>query len=332
MGGGVVKSLPGVVKATAAVLGLLALLGAAMTVARSLNADNVTTSVVSQAPQSINTESTVEEPTAVLDPTRPESADFAQPDTKAPDIQHLESVFGHVDDRGQVDYQALAADPTALDAYSSHLASLDRAAFDSWSDTEQIALLSNAYNTFTLQSIVDSLPLSRSFNLGSMAHPRGIRWISGVWDKKTWTLMGEPVTLDHIEHGILRKDYDEPRLHAALVCAAKSCPPLRHEPFTGAKLEAQLEDQMRRFVTNPAIGLAIDRAAGKVLLSKIFDWYGDDFVSRHLPADDFGDHGDKVRAVLAAATPHLDPEDQAYLREGNFSIGYLDYDWSLNEL
>ncbi len=321
--------LPGVVKLAMAGLVLLTLAGAGLFVTRVLNADD-TVSTESAAPSD---ETQPPEETSAMSNTSSLRAAADSPDANGSDdaAPLLGRVLSHVDDRGQVDYAALAQNPDDLRGYLDYLASLDRAEFDEWSDEEQIALLSNAYNAITLQSIVDALPLSRSFNLGSMAHPRGIRWISGVWDKTTWPLMGEDVTLDHIEHGVLRKDYDEPRLHAALVCAAKSCPPLRNTPFTGAALDEQFDDQMRRFVTNPAIGIAIDRKANTVGLSKIFDWYGEDFVGQHLPSSGFGAHDDKVRAVLAASAPFLDADDQAFLRRGNFSVDYLGYDWSLNE-
>ena len=309
--------IPAVAKVAAAGLALLAILGVGLLTRRAT--DNTSDVALATAPIA---------PTVATAAAMDASGRTLAMD---PQTATLARVLSHVDSQGQVAYEILADNEDDLQAYLDHLASLDRAAFDTWPDDAKIALLSNAYNAFTLQTIVDEYPLSRGFSLGSVAHPRGIRWIPGAWDKTTWTLMGEDVTLDHIEHGILRKEFDEPRLHAALVCAAKSCPPLRNEPFIATSLDAQFDDQMRRFVRSPAIGIAIDRDASEVRLSKIFDWYGEDFVSKHLPQDGYGSHSDKVRAVLAASSAYLDEGDRTYLRDGTYKVSYLDYDWSLNE-
>ena len=117
----------------------------------------------------------------------------------------------------------------------------------------------------TLQSIIDRDPLDDS-----------IRDIPGVWNRRNFTLVGEARTLDNIEHDILRKDFNEPRIHVALVCAAVSCPPLRDEPYLPEQLDAQLDDQTSRFAASPH-GFGLDRQSEKVYLSSIFKWYGQDF-------------------------------------------------------
>jgi hypothetical protein len=235
-----------------------------------------------------------------------------------------------VDDQGLVDYAALVAEPSALRSFYGSLANLAPATFASWSEQDRIAFWINAYNALTLLAIVDRWPLERT-GMKSMIHPRGIRWITGVWDRLQWTVLGQTVTLDDIEHQILRKEFIEPRIHAALVCGAMSCPPLRNTAFEGPRLDDQLDDQMERFVTNPRTGLAINRERGQVLLSKIFDWYGADFVATDLPATGYGSHAAKERATLAAASFFLSDEDRGFLEQAEYSVGYLDYDWSLNE-
>jgi len=142
--------------------------------------------------------------------------------------------------------------------------------------------------------------------------------------------MGRPMTLDGIEHGVLRKDYHEPRIHMALVCAAMGCPPLRNEPYTGERLFAQLDDQARRFLSNPA-KFRIARDAGRVYLSSIFKWFGDDFVSNYGVENAYGDHSAKERATLHFIAGYLKKSDADYLADGNYKVKYLDYDWSLNE-
>ncbi|MBI2818390.1 MAG: DUF547 domain-containing protein [Acidobacteria bacterium] len=138
------------------------------------------------------------------------------------------------------------------------------------------------------------------------------------------------MTLDGIEHEVLRKQFREPRIHVALVCAAMGYPPLRNEPFEGAKLEEQLADQTRRFLANPR-KFRIDRSQRRVYLSAIFDWYGEDFVPLFGTEERFGGHGAAERAVLHFISRHLGEADRAYLERETYALEYLDYDWSLNE-
>ncbi len=238
----------------------------------------------------------------------------------------LAKVLERVDGEGLVDYAGLKADPGDLDAYYAVIANLDREQHETWSEERQIAFWSNAYNGLTLLAIVKNYPPKRS--LASVIHPRGIRWIPGVWDKLAFTVMGQEMTLNDIEHQVLRVKYDEPRIHAALVCAAISCPPLRGEPFVADRLEEQLDDQTRRFLER---SFRIDRDAGKVYLSKILDWYGGDFVNSFEPEAGFEGHSEAQRAVLNFISGYLSEADRKYLRDGDYRIEYSSYDWSLNE-
>jgi hypothetical protein len=157
-----------------------------------------------------------------------------------------------------------------------------------------------------------------------------IRQISGVWDDLKFTIMGRPMVLDGIEHNVLRTNYHEPRIHMALVCAAMGCPPLRNEPYTSERLSAQFDDQARRFLSNPA-KFRIDRDAGRVYLSSIFKWFGDDFIPKYAVEDSYGNHSKKERATLHFVAGYLEKKDADYLASGNYDVKYLDYDWSLNE-
>ncbi|MCP3957904.1 MAG: FAD-dependent oxidoreductase [bacterium] len=238
------------------------------------------------------------------------------------------SVLERVDGEGLVDYAGLSADRGSLDATYASLATLDPAEYESWSEERQIAFWSNAYNALTLLAIVENYPIERKASVGSIMHPRGIRWIPGVWDKLSFKIMGRDMTLNDIEHQVLRVEYDEPRIHAALVCAAISCPPLRGEPFVEERLDEQLDDQTRRFLDR---SFRIDREAGKVYLSKILDWYGGDFEESYEPEEGFEGHGDAERAVLNFIAGYLDEADGEYLRSGDYDVEYSSYDWSLND-
>ena len=236
----------------------------------------------------------------------------------------------YVDDRGMVNYKGLKSDREKLDAFVRAMERLDPAVFERWSKSEQIAFWINAYNALILKTIIDNYPITPSF-FKLAVFPRHSIWhISGVWDDIKHPIMGRPMSLNAIEHETLRKDFNEPRLHVSIVCAAMSCPPLRDEPFTGKRLEAQLEDQARRFVANPQ-NFQTDRAARRVELSSIFKWFGEDFIATYGTDERFSGHGEAVRAVLSFVSRYLVSEDRDYLDTHPYSIHYTDYDWSLNE-
>ncbi len=143
--------------------------------------------------------------------------------------------------------------------------------------------------------------------------------------------MHKKTTLNGIEHSVLRAEFNEPRIHVALVCAAMGCPPLRNEPYLPDKLNDQLDNQAKKFLSSPA-KFRIDRSAGKVYLSSIFKWFGADFVKTYGTDEGFAGHGQSERAVLNFISQYLQQEDAPeYLRSGNYRIDYLEYDWSLNE-
>ncbi len=204
----------------------------------------------------------------------------------------------HVAD-GLVDYRALRAAPEELDAYLDRLAAVDEAAFRAWPPRDRMAFLFNLYNAATLRLVLDHYPVGSLRDTGS--------FLRGPWDRPVVRLFGKRITLDDLEHGILRRRYDEPRLHMALVCAAKGCPPLRAEAYTGGRLDEQLDEQARVYLASPA-GLRIDRARGEARVSALFKWYGRDFPS--------------VRAFV---------ERYSGQRLEGLALRYLDYDWSLND-
>jgi hypothetical protein len=169
-----------------------------------------------------------------------------------------------VNQRGMVYYQGLKANPQRLHAFLAALADLSPETYQKWSEPEKTALWINAYNALTLKAIIDHYPIRASL-FKSLVYPRNsIRQIPGVWDGLRFPVMGKKMTLDEIEHGVLRQEFNEPRIHLALVCAALGCPPLRTEPYEGAKLDRQLNDQARVFLANPH-KFRIDRGQGTVI-------------------------------------------------------------------
>jgi hypothetical protein len=222
---------------------------------------------------------------------------------------------------GRVDYRGLKADTAALDSYLESTAGVSEAAFNASTESEQLAFLINLYNAATLKLIIDHYPVKSIKDIGS--------FFKGPWDQPVVGLFGKTITLDNLEHDIVRKQYSEPRIHMALVCAAKSCPTLRSEAYVADKLDAQLDDQSRRFLASPA-GLRIDRGSKVVYFSSIFKWYGEDFVAGFSPPSGFSGLTKTERAVANFFSGHISPSDGDYLKAGGYSVKYLDYDWSLN--
>lgn len=209
----------------------------------------------------------------------------------------------HVNDKGVVNYTNFKKDYDELKKYLDMLSA--NAPSNKWTKEEQLAYWINAYNAFTVQLILDNHPIGSIKDLGSKIK---IPFVSDAWTIKFITIGGKKMDLNNIEHGIIRKKFDEPRIHFALVCAAKSCPPLRNEAFVAERLDAQLDDQGRDFINDKTKN---NVAKDKAQLSKILSWYGGDFTKK-MPLVEWVNKYSTVK--IDKATP----------------ISYLDYDWDLN--
>ena len=220
----------------------------------------------------------------------------------------------------QVAYAGLAKDRAQLKAVLDEYRKVTKAEFDGWTKPQQQAFLINAYNGFTVEKILTRYPEIRSIrDFGTV--------FGNPWKDKFFTLFGQPSYLDQVEHEILRKDgvYDDPRVHVAVVCASIGCPMLRNEAYTADRLEGQLEDSMRRFLSDRKRN-RYDPQARKLQVSKIFDWYGKDFERGHKGYN-------SVKGTLAKYAEQLadKPEDRALVREQKAEVAFLDYDWGLND-
>jgi hypothetical protein len=223
---------------------------------------------------------------------------------------------------GHVDYQGLMSDAKALDRYLDAAADVRKTQFNDWAESERLTFLICLYNAATLKLIVDHYPVKSIKKIGSI--------FRGPWDQPFVRLFGEIINLDNLEHDIIRKQYNEPRIHLALVCAAKGCPKLRSEAYVAERLDEQLDDQSRDYLSSPA-GLHIDRERQVVYFSSIFKWYGEDFIADYAPASEFPGLDQTERAVANFSSRYLSSSDRDYLKTGGYSVKYLDYDWSLNE-
>ncbi len=208
---------------------------------------------------------------------------------------------------GLVDYRFFQAHESELNEYLAQLAEADAARL---APSHLEALLINAYNALTIRAILD--------------HPSvtSIRQIDGVWTRLRFPVAGHRLTLDEIEHNLLRPFFRDPRIHFAVNCASLSCAPLPPWAFDGAVLDAQLEERTRAFLTNSENARLED---GLLFLSRYFDWYAEDFVSE-------GWNPRAATVSLFVARYAGSEVAEAIERGGTTSIRFTEYDWSLNAL
>ena len=208
----------------------------------------------------------------------------------------------------RVDYRALRDEAD----WNRLLASVENTELDSLrSRAAKIAFWSNAYNILAIETVVRNYPLGSIKDVGSL--------FRSVWKRDAGKIGTRSVSLDEIEHEILRP-MGEPRIHAAIVCASISCPPLRREPFTEENLETELDEALRTWLADPRKGIRINRENKTVHMSKIFDWFEEDF--------------DAAGGVIAFVTPYIAEADRAWLKRNaaDLVVEYLHYDWRLNGL
>lgn len=233
---------------------------------------------------------------------------------QSPDYDELRTLLKqNVEVSGQstkVNYSKIKKNPSILIAVTKRLSAVTPAQFKTWNQNEQISFLINSYNAYTIQLIVDHYPV------------KSIRKIGGAfgnpWKLEFFSLLGEKMNLDHIEHEILRKKYKEPRIHFALNCASIGCPPLQVEAFESAKLEQQLEAAAKHFIRSSDFNRYV-ASDNKLYLSSIFKWYGQDFGTE-----------DQLRDWIIKR--YFDnPTTEILKKIKEAKVEYLDYDWSLNE-
>jgi hypothetical protein len=205
---------------------------------------------------------------------------------------------------GRVDYTGFKNDERLLDNYLRQLAAADP---DALERSDQMALYINAYNAWTIKLILTRYP-----DVGSIKELGSI--FQSPWKKKFVKLNGKTVSLDYIEHAILRPVFKDPRVHFAVNCASIGCPPLMAEPYNGKDLENQLNGMARAFINDPKNNYLEDDT---LYVSKIFKWFGEDFGNDILGFIKSYAEGDLARKLKARPEPKIE---------------YLDYDWSLNKV
>lgn len=220
----------------------------------------------------------------------------------------------------RVSYSGMLADRASLESYLDKLSAVTSGEYQSWTRAQRLAFLINAYNAFTVELILTRYPDIDSIKeLGSL--------FRSPWKRRFFTLLGEQRHLDDLEQDLIRAPgvFDEPRIHFALNCASIGCPMLRNEAYIGDRLDEQLEDAMQRFLADYERNF-FDIADGKLWVSKIFDWYETDFVrNARFPTT--------LKRLFSSYEDQLahSAEARRRLREGDYRLDFLDYDWRLND-
>ena len=199
-----------------------------------------------------------------------------------------------VQPNGQVDYGAWKKEPDALNHYIQYLEQNPPASY--WSKSDSLAYFINAYNAVTVQLILEHYPI------------KSIRRLITPWRFKRFKLHNQMVSLNHIEHSILRK-MDEARIHFAINCASTSCPKLQNQAFESHRLNQQLEEVTKEFINDPSKNIITEN---KLSLSRIFQWF----------AKDFGSKKERFQFIQNYVETPINPQAKS---------DFLNYDWSLNE-
>jgi hypothetical protein len=211
----------------------------------------------------------------------------------------------HVDDQGMVNYKGLGKERSKLKSYLKIIES--NPPQKSWSKDEKLAYWINAYNAFTLELILNNYPVKSIKDIGATIK---IPFVNTPWDIKFIHIGDEEYDLNNLEHGIIRKEFNEPRIHFALVCAAVSCPKLQNRAYLPEKLDEQLTKAAKEFLSNTMKNEF--ESADRASLSKLFNWYGGDFT-KEMNLIEYINQYSKIKLNKQA------------------EIDWMDYDWALNE-
>lgn len=272
------------------------------------------------AVQGCNPSSQARRPATVV--AQPHEASFAETwDRRAFDHDLWDAVVrAHVNERGLVRYDRIGDDPRFKE-YLYRLANTDAAGLAD--NHQRLAFWVNGYNALTIKAVLDTLPADQS---GWPDYSIRDQKVDGrsIWKGLVFEIGGGQWTLDRIEHDILRRrdGLRDPRIHVAIVCAARGCPHLWNRAYDPKTMDEQLAMALRRYVNDPS-QCRIDVANRTLTLTRIFDWYGEDFTSPR-----FSPNAPGIPDLIARHVS--DPATADALRTRKWKLEYLDYDWKLN--
>jgi hypothetical protein len=239
-----------------------------------------------------------------------------------------------VDEKGMVDYKTLRRQRLKLKDLLLVFDILEPSQYRKWTKEDKIAFWLNAYNIQMLKIIADNYPIqsSRILRLYPGWGPNSILHIKGIWTDYKFLVMDEEFTLSEIDKRFFRKEFDDPRIFFAVSRGSMSSPPLRNEPYYGHRLNKQLDDQVKRFLSSP-LALRIDTEKQRVYLSSLFQSssYGKEFIRKFAINKKFKDYDPATRAVLNFITNYVSKDIVSFLEVGNYSVKYMKYDWTIND-
>ena len=235
------------------------------------------------------------------------------PAAKTVEFDHQHLGLGKVlekvgDGFGMVHYEELKKVEAGLEVYLNLTASVPRVQFDDWTRPQKMAFLINVYNATTLKLVADNYPVESVKDIGGARR---------VWNLKVVRMFDGKFSLGHLEHEMIRKQFKSPSLHFVLVCGSRGCPPLRKEPYTAGKLEAQFYEQAQVFLRDRNKNY-IDLESKTVFLSPIFEWFREDF-------------GKTDGEIISLVAEYFETPERESLLRGGFKINYTKFDWGLNQ-
>ena len=241
-----------------------------------------------------------------------------------PSHEAFSEVLASVVERPRVDYARLKETRAGLDAYLATLADVPAGALESTSEEARLAFWINAYNACMLRLVVDHYPIRKDERLFARVRnavagrPDNSVWqIEAVFTRADCRVAGADRSQDEIEHEIIRPMGD-PRIHFALNCAARSCPPLWPEAYTPEALDRQLDRAVSSLLTDDAHFRVEENGRERTArLNKVLDWYRDDFGG--------------IEGLKAFLAPYVAPDVAEVLRRGATRVEFFDYDWTLND-
>jgi len=298
---------------------------------------NETTPEQSEQAEHLPTESEeaiipVEATPDVIEPSKAES-DEPKPQPRVSFHDKCAAILKEfVNDDGAVDYSNLRRKRLELKQLLQEFDELEPSEYKAWPREDKIAFWINIYNIQMLNVIVENYPINASRVLSFFWGPYSIRHIKGIWTDYKVMIMDEEFTLREIERRFFQREFNEPRAFLAITYASMSGPRLHNEPYHGYKLEEQLNNQVRQFLSS-ADGFRIDRDKKTVCLSAIFEptWHGDEFVKKFRINRKFKERVPETRAVLNFISRYIPEQDVSFLEVENYTVKYIKYDWTLND-
>ena len=217
---------------------------------------------------------------------------------------------------GLVDYEAIKKLPKDFETIVQKIEGVTSEEYQRWSTKEKMAFWINAYNIGAIKLVLEHYPLRRTIGLQALRYPaESIQQIPDVWKRKVFNIMGKDASLNYIENNVLREEFKDPRIHFSIVCASQSCPALKEETYTSEKLEKQLDDQVRFFLSDKN-KFQYEAKSDTLYLSPIFKWFQEDF--------------ERAGGIASFIKKYVSPDLGLKITDQSKKV-WLDYDWNLNK-